>query len=108
MSSRDSKLALAEAARLLGCDTAAARAFLPEVQHHAGAPVPYRAIVDALRENGSADARAVARHSTHHHGPRAHPPDPTAHPHAYGVQQHEPARGPHGRRDARSRPGADA
>ena len=68
MSARDSKLALAEAARLLGCDTAAARAFLREVQHHAGSPVPYRAIVDALRENGSADARAVARRSAHHHG----------------------------------------
>jgi hypothetical protein len=60
VSARESKLALAEAARVLGCDTAAARAFLREVQHHAGTPVPYRAIVDALRKNGSGDARTVA------------------------------------------------
>lgn len=60
MSARDSKRALAEAARLLRCDTAEARTFLREVQRHAGAPVPYRAIVDAMREPGSGEAQAVA------------------------------------------------
>lgn len=69
---RDSKLALREAAELLGANDKAARAYMRSVQALVGWPVPYRAIVEAMRESPSTDAETVARAAAERAG--AEPP----------------------------------
>lgn len=58
---RDSKLALREAATLLQRDRASARAYLRMVQGLAGRPLPYRVIVEAMRQTEKTDPTSVAR-----------------------------------------------
>jgi hypothetical protein len=60
MAVRDSKLALGEAAAFLGQDRKAARNFLRQVQSVAKRPIPYRTIVEAMRQCQSDDLRAIA------------------------------------------------
>jgi hypothetical protein len=61
MAIRDSKLALGEAAAFLGQDRKDARSFLRQVQSLVERPIPYRLIVEAMRQCQSADVRVVAR-----------------------------------------------
>jgi hypothetical protein len=60
MGPRPSKIALREAAELLGVTTSETREYLRGVQHVAGFPVPYATIVEAMRETGSAAPDVVA------------------------------------------------
>jgi uncharacterized metal-binding protein len=59
MTVRESKLALAEVAALLGTDTPTARTYLRDVQHFAG-PVPFAKIVAAMRIAETTDAQSIA------------------------------------------------
>jgi len=60
MRPRPSKVALREAADLLGVPTSEAREYLRSVQHVAGFPVPYATIVEAMRETGTTAPAVVA------------------------------------------------
>jgi hypothetical protein len=60
MAPRPSKIALLEAADLLGVPISQAREYLRSVQHVAGFPVPYATIVEAMRETGAAAPDFVA------------------------------------------------
>lgn len=60
MGPRPSKIALREAADLLGVPTSEAREYLRSVQHVAGFPVPYATVVEAMRETGATTPDIVA------------------------------------------------
>ncbi len=59
MATRESKKALAETAALLSTDTQGARTYLRQVQRLAG-PIPYVAIVTAMRRAGTSQVAVVA------------------------------------------------
>lgn len=67
MALRGSKRALAEVAKLLGTDTATARAFLRTVQHLAG-PVPFDEIAAAMLHVQGHDPQRVAQAVTEGRG----------------------------------------
>ena len=61
MGARPSKIALAEAARLLESDKNDAREYLRGLQRLAGSPIPYTVLVEAMKNNDSNDVTAIVR-----------------------------------------------
>jgi len=76
MAVRESKRALAEAAELLDTDTRNARLYLRRIQGIAG-PIPYGAIVTAMRSTDISQVEAVAAMAAEMARQDAPPADPT-------------------------------